>query len=206
MSNIDTVESMTLYCSLRNGIFLAVIIGVLVILVLEATIRLFLLYKVPEPMVPLNIGQFDTMLGWSLRPYSYGISNRTGYEVEYHINSKGLRSQEISYAKIQGKFRAVTIGDSNTFGYGVPIEKHFSTLLEGYFRNIEVINMGVSGFGVDQMLIYLQLEGFRYEPNLVLAYIPHYSNHRHMHTERFGKKSRGFVSLREIWYLKIHHL
>jgi hypothetical protein len=73
------------------------------------------------------------MLGWSLRPFSHGTSNRTGYDIEYRINSKGLRDEETTYEKPEGSFRIVLLGDSRTFGFGVPIEKHFSTLLEGYF-------------------------------------------------------------------------
>ena len=53
--------------------------------------------------------------------------------------------------------------------------------------------MGVGGFGVDQELLYLRQEGFRYEPDLVLAYVAHYGDHRHMHTERWGKKKPRFV-------------
>jgi hypothetical protein len=90
-------------------------------------------------------------------------------------------------------FRIVVIGDSNTFGVGVPIEKHFTQLLEGYFRDLEVINLGVPGFGIDQELLFLQTEGFRYRPDLVIAYVPHYGNHRHMHTRRFGKSKPRFV-------------
>jgi hypothetical protein len=160
--------------------------------VLEGATRLFLSPKIPEPVIP-NIGQFDENLGWSKIPLAHAVSNRTGYEIEYRINSKGLRDDETTYEKPEGTYRIVLLGDSLTFGFGVPIEKHFSTLLEGYFKGVEVINMGIDGFGVDQELIYLRLEGFQYEPDLVLAYIPHYAEYRHMHTNRFGKDKPRFI-------------
>jgi hypothetical protein len=146
-----------------------------------------------EPVVPFNIGQFNEKLGWSLKPDSYGTSMRTGYKIEYRINSKGLRDDETEYKKPPGKFRIILIGDSSTFGFGVPIEKHFSTSLEGYFKDVEIINMGVSGFGIDQELIFLQIEGFRYQPDLVMAYVPHFKDHRHMHTIRWGKRKPRFL-------------
>lgn len=164
--------------------------------VLESLTRVLLLLSSPghvEPVVPGSTGQYDEQLGWSLKPLSYAVSNRTGYEVEYRINSKGLRDDETTYDKPHGTFRIVLLGDSNTFGFGVPIEKHFSVLLEGYFENLEVINLGVGGFGVDQELLRLKSEGFRYEPDLVLAYVGHYGNHRHMHTRRWGKSKPRFV-------------
>ena len=170
--------------------FISVFIGVLF---LEGATRLFLSNRLLEPAVPPNLGQFDEIYGWSLKPLSHGTSNRTGYEIEYRINSKKLRDDETTYEKPEGTFRIVLIGDSLTFGFGVPIEKHFSTLLEGYFEEVEVINMGVGGFGVDQELLSLRSEGFRYEPDLVLAYVAHYGDHRHMYTERFGKQKPRFL-------------
>ena len=174
-------------------VLLVFMIALLVALGLEGTARLFLVDKSTEPLVPPNIGQFDEMLGWSKKPFAHTISNRTGQEIEYRINDKGLRDDHTNYKKPKGIFRIVLIGDSRTFGAGVSIEKHFSILLEGYFKDVEVINMGVDGFGVDQELLYLRLEGFKYEPDLVLAYIAHYMDHRHMHTNRFGKDKPRFL-------------
>ena len=179
--------------SLRKRIFFILIIVVLGLLSLEGATRLLLSITKPEPAVPKAIGQFNKMLGWSLKPLSQGISKRTGDEITYRINSKGLRDDETSYNKPEGILRIVLLGDSRTFGFGVPIGKHFSTLLEGYFKDVEVINMGVSGFGVDQELLFLRSEGFRYEPDLVLAYVSHYGGHRHMHTRRWGRSKPRFV-------------
>lgn len=146
-----------------------------------------------EPMVPAAIGRFDERFGWSLRPYASASSRRSGQKINYRINSKGLRDTEMNYEKPRGIFRIVLLGDSNTFGHGVPVEKHFSTLLERRFPNVEVVNMGVGGYGVDQELLYLQQEGFRYNPDLVLAYVPHYADQRHMHSNRFGRDKPRFV-------------
>ena len=157
------------------------------------TFHLYYSNEKQEPVVPEEIGQYDSMLGWSLKPYSIGTSKRTGKEIEYSINSKGLRDNETTYEKPKNIFRIVLLGDSRTFGYGVPIEKHFSTLIEKQFKDVEVINIGIQGFGIDQELLYLKSEGFKYNPDLVLAYVSRYGNHRHMHTERFGKNKPRFL-------------
>jgi len=143
-------------------------------------------------VVPPSISQFDAMLGWSLKPGSQALGYVSGHEVDYRINSRGLRDDDTDYKKPDGIFRIVVIGDSNTFGYGVPIERHFTSLLEGYFKNVAVINMGVNAYGIDQELLFLRSEGFRYEPDLVLAFIPHYSDHRHMYNNRFGMNKPRF--------------
>ena len=164
------------------------------LLLLEMTTRALVIFNHSfEPMVPPAIGRFDERFGWSLRPHASASSHRSGHKITYRINSKGLRDTEMNYDKPPGIFRIVLLGDSNTFGHGVLVEKHFSTLLERRFPNLEVVNMGVSGYGVDQELLYLQQEGFRYNPDLVLAYVPHYADLRHMHSNRFGQDKPRFV-------------
>ncbi len=146
-----------------------------------------------SPVVPREIGRFDELLGWSLRPLARGTSDRLGYDIEYRVNSHGFRDEETTHEKPDGTFRILLLGDSRTFGFGVPIEKHFSTILEGYFQDVEVINMGIDGYGVDQELLSLRLNGFRYEPDLTMAYVAHYGDHRHMHTVRWGREKPRFV-------------
>lgn len=163
------------------------------LVVAEAALALLERRSGQEPVVPETIGRFDPQLGWTLRPGAVAVSRRTGSPVEYRINSKGLRDEETPYEKPPGVYRIVLLGDSRAFGYGLPIEKHFSTLLEGYFRNVEVVNMGVSGYGVDQELLLLQSEGFKYQPDVVIAYVDHYGDHRHLHTKRFGKRKPRFL-------------
>lgn len=145
-----------------------------------------------QDVVPRSVGRFDETLGWALKPNASGSSNATGTEVDYSINGKGLRDDETDYAKPPGVFRIVLLGDSRTFGYGVAIEQHFSKLLEGYFDKVEVINMGVSGYGVDQELLALRGEGLRYQPDLVIAYVSHFGAGRHMFAERWGKPKPQF--------------
>ena len=168
---------------------IAVVCGVAV----ELAARLIVKRREPEPVVPRVIGRRDSLLGWSLTPGAEGVSRRTGAPVEYRINSLGLRGRETTYQKPDGTFRIVVVGDSRTFGWGVPIDQHFTTLLEGYFRKVEVINLGVSGYGIDQELLRLRQEGFRFEPDLVLAYVAHYGGNRHMHTVRWGAVKPRFV-------------
>lgn len=156
---------------------------------------LFSLARPPEQteVVPRALGRFDERLGWSLKPGAVAISTATGCPVEYRINSRGFRGPEVSAQKAPGTFRIVLLGDSRTFGYGVPLEKHFSSVLAGYFRATEVVNLGVSGYGVDQSLLQLRQDGFAYQPDLVVLYLSHFGGNRHMHTVRFGGGKPRFV-------------
>ena len=117
---------------------------------------------------------YDEILGWRHVPNAQVWSESNEYKVLYKINSKGLRDTEYSYDKRKGEFRIVCLGDSITFGWGVNAEERFTDILESYFTNVSVINMGVQGYGIDQELLFLIQEGVKYQPDLILIYaIPH---------------------------------
>ena len=60
------------------------------------------------------------------------------------------------------------LGDSFTFGEDVGDDETYSHHLEQLLPGTEVINLGVHGYGHDQMLIYLREEGVRYRPDVVI--------------------------------------
>jgi hypothetical protein len=59
------------------------------------------------------------------------------------------------------------LGDSITFGTGVGDEQTFSHLLDAR-PGLEVLNLGVDGYGTDQALIRLEREGLAYRPRVVV--------------------------------------
>jgi hypothetical protein len=97
---------------------------------------------------------------------------KLGVTQRVRINSLGLREREIPYEKPPGVFRIVVIGDSGVVGFEVPPENVFTRVLEDELRQqgfqVEVINAGYRGYGTDQALLFLQSEGVRYQPDLVL--------------------------------------
>ncbi len=85
-----------------------------------------------------------------------------------HSNSTGLRgTREYAYHKAPGTVRVLTIGDSFTFGSCVRDEETFSARLEQRGR-CEVINMGVQGYGTDQIYLRYLLEGRKYNADHVV--------------------------------------
>jgi hypothetical protein len=91
------------------------------------------------------------------------------------INSHGLRSPETTYEKPTATFRILNLGDSIVMGWGVPEEDTYGRRLETMFNEessgeprFEVINAGVPGWNLENALAYLQAEGLRYEPDLIL--------------------------------------
>ncbi len=99
--------------------------------------------------------------------------------VDVTINSKGLRDAEIPYEKPPGTYRVIALGDSLTFGWGVPAEKTFPKLLERQIglhpiaglsgdSRVEIINMGIPNSNTRQELATFLIEGTRYHPDAVI--------------------------------------
>ncbi|GAB6036925.1 hypothetical protein JCM15519_14840 [Fundidesulfovibrio butyratiphilus] len=131
-------------------------------------------------VVPQQIGCFDPDLGWSLKPGATAWSKTTGVDVEYAINDQGYRGPVVTPEKPEGTFRIVVVGDSHAFGFGLRERFTLPVLLQGYFKNVEVVNLAVSGYGIDQMLLRVRRDGYKLHPDLVICYVPHFADFRHM--------------------------
>ncbi|OGO27100.1 MAG: hypothetical protein A2Z16_12890 [Chloroflexi bacterium RBG_16_54_18] len=91
------------------------------------------------------------------------------------INSHGLRGPETTYEKPPATFRILNLGDSVVMGWGVREEDTYGRRLESLHnkqgiddQHYEVINAGVPGWNLENALAYLQAEGLKYEPDLIL--------------------------------------
>lgn len=114
--------------------------------------------------------EFDPYLGWGNKPLAEGSFATPDSKTFVRINSKGLRDREYEYAKPAGVYRIIVLGDSFAWGYGVGQGKNFADLLEEQLgASVEVINAGVSGYGTDQELLFLEREGMKYQPDLVIV-------------------------------------
>jgi hypothetical protein len=108
---------------------------------------------------------YDPTKGWALRPGRWAFPGGT-----VTANSRGIRGEaEHAPGRRPGVRRVVVVGDSFTFGEGVGDDETFPARLQARLGpRVEVINLGIHGYGHDQMLIHLREEGLRYEPDLVI--------------------------------------
>jgi hypothetical protein len=109
----------------------------------------------------------DPLFGWSLKP---NIVNKSVFENKVlNSNSQGIRGKaEYRQGRLADKKRIVVLGDSQTFGEDVSDDETYVHNLESLLPGTEVINLGVHGYGHDQMLLYFKKEGVKYAPDLVL--------------------------------------
>ncbi|GAB4136003.1 MAG: hypothetical protein Fur0037_00190 [Planctomycetota bacterium] len=96
--------------------------------------------------------------------------------VEIRINSFGLREREEIRPdnKRDGEYRIVCIGDSFTFGWGIPVELGWVRLLENELRrggrDVRTVNCGASGALVtDEYAMGLEKRFGAFQPDAVLV-------------------------------------
>lgn len=91
------------------------------------------------------------------------------FVLDSRYNSMGMRSmKEYSKSKPKGIFRVSILGDSSTHGVDVTQPFSYPAMLEKLAKNTEVLNFGVSGYGVDQMYLMFLNETLGFENDAVI--------------------------------------
>jgi hypothetical protein len=158
---------------LLAGAALAAFGVVLGLFVLEAGVRTL-------HLVPDRFWEPDPLLGSRLVPGREGWWTQEEHEfrVKSRINSDGRRDIDRPRDKPRGTVRILVLGDSFIEALHVPLEETFGRVLEAELADrapppIEVLSMGVSGYGTAGELLYYKERGRAYEPDLVLlAFYP----------------------------------
>lgn len=124
----------------------------------------------PERLRDESLFEYDREKIYRLRGgiqrYFAGIENVT-------INSSGFRGPEVSLSKPDGTVRIVVLGDSVSFGHGVPDDAPYPRVLEellnhpGAEGRYEVLNLGVPGYSAFQEYFDLG-SSLNLEPDLVI--------------------------------------
>lgn len=92
----------------------------------------------------------------------------------FTINSRGFRAaREYAYAKPPGTVRVLCVGDSHTQGFECRQDQTYAAVIEDCLNRqgvpAEVLNAGVSGFSTAEELVFVENEGVRYAPDVVVV-------------------------------------
>lgn len=105
------------------------------------------------------------------------IESKFGYRLK--TNSLGMRSPEVSVSPPKNGWRAICVGDSVTFGWGVRAEESFPQLLQQKLQKrypnheIQVLNAGMPAYSSYQGLVYCNRELIKLKPNLIVFCFGH---------------------------------
>lgn len=150
----------------RLGLVLAGLLGGLVIA--EVAVGLLDLDPTFEPVPGDNYRIIaDPELKYDLVPGSDYLGTP--------INEGGMRDRPRETAKPPGHFRIACVGDSVTFGLYVRQEETFPARLEAMLNEAkaddttyEVLNFGVTGYGIGQYAASVRKRALSYSPDLIL--------------------------------------
>lgn len=129
--------------------------------------------------------EYDSVLGWLSKKNTQAFLPMQKTIIPISINSQGVRGKkEYVDPKSPGIFRIYALGDSFTFGFGVRDEETFSAQLESMSPKLEVLNMGVPGYGIDQISLSMRERGYAGAPDFVLISI---------YPEDFWRSTRAYT-------------
>lgn len=164
-------NSLLVVCSVAFGLLLA-----------EITLRLWVLggFSASTAHSTMALWQPDKKLGWRLRPQLDVWLKTVDYATHFRTNTHGFNDIEHPAEAAQGVRRIVVLGDSFMEAYQVERSASFVRQLSDRLNNtvegsgeVEVINLGVGGYGTTQEYLMLMEEGVKYAPDLVLlAWLP----------------------------------
>jgi len=165
---------------------------VLLLVIAETTIRIFnpnyQVYTRTYPgqhkdrffsknTVVVNWPKKDDLLGWvcdnkiKFLKFSNKIYNRL--PISYYINQQGFRCQTDFKSYHFDKSDILMLGDSFLFGVYLNEKENITSLLEDKFNNnFNCINLGIPGYGIDQMyLSYIKYNKTIKSKLIILFYI-----------------------------------
>ncbi len=112
---------------------------------------------ISDRIVPRKV--YDAELGWNV------LAN---LETPWEIIRNGIRDEKVySFKKPKNTVRMVAFGDSFTYGEECSNKSTWEKFLNDS-GNIEVLNFGVPGYGLDQAHLRYLKEGQKYETDYVL--------------------------------------
>jgi hypothetical protein len=138
--------------------------------------------------------QYHELLGWSGIPQAEDEFRWVDCRHQVRQNRYGFRGGEHDHAR-NGARRIVVLGDSFVWGYGVEDDELFTRRMEETAGpGLEVVNLGVSGYGTDQQLLLWNELGHRWSPDEVLLVVTPYTDlFDILFTERYGYPKPRFV-------------
>ena len=143
--------------SFRSGILLTVLVLILTVAVLEVVVR---------PII-------DPRVDFKNKPYSAYTYVQREYSMRVRLNADGFRDEPFEEPPA-GAFRAVVLGDSFAFGWGVEAWEAFPQLLESLVserlgRLAVFFNLSTEGSDVEEYVSHLRRLGPTLKPHLVVV-------------------------------------
>jgi lysophospholipase L1-like esterase len=123
-----------------------------------------------------DIVEKDPWLFWQLKANTTAPLDQ-GKMTGFIANGDRMRNPEVPVERGPSDFRVLSLGDSNTFGWGVRYQEAYPTVLAELLREtrpeleIHVLNAACSGYSTHQGLEMLKRRGLKYLPDVVTIWL-----------------------------------
>lgn len=108
---------------------------------------------------------------YALKPNSkashVGLYDEFPVPVRWEVNGEGMRSDRV-LSRQTDKFRVMTFGDSEAFGWSVQLEDTMQRQMEAIDSDVEVLNLGVPGYNAANVADYMEMTIEEYDPDAVV--------------------------------------
>lgn len=156
-------------------VLLGVLLCVVTSLVCEFALRVARPFPLDPPLYPGDVAEdaqlrgstrLDPALGWRFEPDAVVSDRGPDFELEYRCDRDGFRA---TAPRASSERSVLFVGDSFTFGVGVASQDTFVERFAAAFDGVQAHNLGMAGYGVDQMLCALREVGLARQPDVVIA-------------------------------------
>lgn len=119
--------------------------------------------------------EYDSVRGWRNVAGGHGRFVTDEFSVDLSYNARSYRGPLRSYNRPPGTFRVLMLGDSFLEGYTVALKDRVAEVTERLLASnpgakpAEIVALGTGGYSTDQELLWLESEGVRYDPDLVVV-------------------------------------
>jgi hypothetical protein len=149
----------------------------------------------------------DDDLPYKRKPFSRttGRNATNEFDYDYSHNSLGFRDVEHAVAKREGTFRILGLGDSFTYGIGVPFEESYLYRLEALLNDragarskVEIIKAGMPRYFPEPERMLLERYGPQFRPDLILVgFLPNDVVDTHLGLDAVTVDKSGHLKTRE---------
>ncbi len=113
--------------------------------------------------------EYHPLLGWYNQKNKAAVLELKSGKYAIQTNAMGFRgTREYDKKNNPNVIKIIVLGDSYAFGWGVQNDETFAVKLEHQYRNLEMINLGVVGYGIDQMYLCYKELGREFHADYVI--------------------------------------
>jgi hypothetical protein len=123
--------------------------------------------------VEVNIGEPNERYGWLFKASRAAFLEHGGRKIEYDTDAEHNRAPRVDSATDLSAPSILFVGESTTAGHGLPWDETYPAQV-GKALGLQVVNLGVHGYGFDQQFLrlYDNLPRFQHPVAIITMYYP----------------------------------